>query len=138
MASETRTHSMCDDTFGNRRLGQVSMANSAGNARPEVRRMVELNVSAGGEPVYANPGNFEVLISVLDDLLDLRTIGEEFGVAEHALADGRDPRAGTSIGANVAIDATHPKLHVLVMGKRDRLLRPTCNGKQNEKPRGFA
>src|ERR1700745_2974356 len=107
------------------------MASRAANAFPEMGCMFELNVSAGGKAVYAHPRNFEVLIRIFDDLLNLRPIGQQLGMAENALADGRDSSTCPSIGANVAIDTAHPKLHVLVMRKGNGLLRrPSDGGKQ--------
>jgi hypothetical protein len=83
--------------------------------------MAKSHVSFGRESVNAHPANLDVFIGVLNDFLHLRPFLSDLGVTEHTFLDRRDARGVANVGANVAVDTLHSKLHVRVVGESDGL-----------------
>jgi hypothetical protein len=84
--------------------------------------MAEFHMSIGREAVDPNPGDFDVLVSVSNNFLDLRFFFRQLGMTEHAFSDGRNAGSIAYVRANMAIDARHTKLHMSVVRERDGLL----------------
>jgi hypothetical protein len=98
------------------------MTPGAGNARLKMGRVAEFDMGVGREAVDTYPGNLNILLSVSANLLHFRFVLRQFGMTEHAFSEGRYAGLVADIGADMAIDALHPQLHVGVVRECDGLL----------------
>lgn len=87
-----------------------------------MRCMTELYVSVRRKAVDAYPGDFEVLVSVCNDLLNFRFFFCQLGMTKHTFSDGWNSGSSAIVGANMAVNTFHPKLHVSLVRECDRLL----------------
>ena len=74
MTCQTSAHIVVDYPFGYPHLGQISVTPGAGNASLIMRSMTELNVGPGRKTVDAHPRDFNLLVCISDDLLNLRIL----------------------------------------------------------------
>jgi hypothetical protein len=130
MTGQAGSHVVPDVQLGSDGLGHVAVTGGARDTSLVVRGVTELHVGQRVEPVDANPGNLNIFVRVGDYLLNFGAFGGEFGMTKHAFLDRRNACGGTGICSDVAIDAIEPKLDVSAMRKRDRLLRQTRGGIQ--------
>jgi hypothetical protein len=132
MTGDTGTHVVSHRALSDGCRGKVSVARCTGNTCPVVRRVAKDDVSAGRETVHPLPRDLYVLVGILEHFLNTRFFFRQFGMTEHALANGWDAGSGTGIGANVAIHTVYAELHMGVVGESDRLARETGRGAYND------
>jgi len=124
---------LCDRGFG-----EIAVTGRAGDARLVVRFVTELYMSIAREAVDSHPGNFDVPVRIFNYLLHFRFFFRQLGVAEHALAHGRNARGIANIGSAMAVYAVHSRTNVRVVREGHRLLRHGGEGAEYREPRGAA
>src|SRR5947209_16153673 len=98
-----------------------------------MRCMAEFYMSLRREAVDPHPRNLNVLACVFDHFLHFRFFPRKLGVTEHALLDRRNAGGIANIGANMAINTLHSKLHMSVVRERDRLPGRSGTGAKSHK-----
>jgi hypothetical protein len=121
-------------TLRNRGFGQIPVTCRAENSRLVMRFVAEFDMSVGREAVDVYPGDLKVLVSVSNDFLYSRFFSCQLGMTEHALSDRWKPSGIANVGANMAIDTLHSKLHMSVVRECDGLLGPSGNGPSQDEP----
>src|SRR5262249_5288135 len=121
MAIEAVAHRQVEGALRHGLLGHLSVALRAIHSGANVRGMIELHVFFGGEGVNALPGNLLPALRVGSHLLDLRAVGRDRRVAEHAVLDAGDPGHGPLARAGMTTPAADLSFQVQAVGEGDRL-----------------
>ena len=122
MATNTKSHIQAGLAHSDCLVFHVTMTGGAIDVRADMRPMPELHVRGLVEPVDATPGNLLALFLVRGYLLDLRLIGSNHQVADHAelyVGNGRIRTRGYSL---MTVRALHMVLQMRLMSEGDRLL----------------
>src|SRR6185436_12775881 len=135
MTVHAEPHAVVDGTLGDRLVRHVAVARRAGDAGPDVRRVVEAHMRFAREAVHALPRNLDALLRVLGDLFDERTVGGDLAVADHAGLHARDAGDRALFDALVAVDAFRLFVDVGFVRERNRLFGLRPDGE--ERPRRF-
>lgn len=110
------------------------MTGGARDTSLKMRCMAKLDVGGWREAVDTHPRNFNILVGVLNYFLHLRLFFCQLVVTEHAFANRWNAGCIARIGADVAVNALHPQLHMSVVRKGDRLLGRAGRGAENNEP----
>jgi len=87
-----------------------------------MRCMAKFDMGARRKAIDAYPGNLNFPFSVFANLLNFWFFRRQFGMAQHAFSDRRNPGAVADVCADMAIDALHAEFHVCVMRECNGLL----------------
>jgi hypothetical protein len=116
-------HVQIDGANGHRLLRQVTMTLSTGNARANVRGVIELHVRGRFKSVDALPRHVFSIVEVGGKFLDLGLAGRDYAMTVHAEIRAGDAGVGPLVDSYVAIGALHAIGNVDLMGELDRLNR---------------
>ena len=92
MTVHAKAHVVLDVALRNRLVRDVAVTGRALDIGADVRRVIEPDVRALGEPVDALPRDVDAALRVVGDLLNERTIGRDRVVTDHAGLHARQAR----------------------------------------------
>ena len=105
MTFDAKPHGVVHFSLGNRQRAHVAVAFGAVDSRPDMGRMVELDVRGRFETVDPLPGDVLPARAIGRELLDFRLVGSDYLMARHAEIDAWNSRVRALIHAYVAIRA---------------------------------
>jgi hypothetical protein len=121
MTLNAEAHVQVDGAYCHRLLRQVTMTLSTGNARANVRGVIELHVRGWFKSIDTLPRHIFAIVEEGGKFLDLGLIGRDHTVTIHAEIRAGDAGVGPLIDSHVTIGALHAIGNVDFMGELDRL-----------------